>query len=246
MIYGCINVAMVRDLQREDNLRKLAVFMKMKSIYSNGCFFNATYASLSEKSDISITVLKKCIKFFIERGWCRKHGNNLVFNKIKDIDVMDREKNIFDVQYIKIKKDDTYRDVFKKLKLLLVKAIHDAFEIKKKQSKDYLITDDSVKLSAHKSAVRAYRDGRLTKLISETEKFKISNRKVGSLIKRSKSTGSRLLSYGQKVGMLKREVDVVATNIPASAVTFVEMGMGYFVSKSGTVMKQSCNVVTFL
>lgn len=168
MIKVSVNTFMLKSLQDEDRLKTLSVFIHLKSLYSNSCIFDATYANISRKSGISVSTLKRHIPYMVKYGWVYKVGNSLTFNRIKLIDNF-YVKNILK---IKVYKTDTWKGILKKLHLLFVREVYDKFEASKKPS-----SDDSKR---------------------ENKRFIISNKNVGKMINRSRSAASRLMAWGNK------------------------------------------------
>jgi hypothetical protein len=56
----------------KQELRQLAVFLKLKSIFVNSIFYDINYARISELSGLSESCLRKYIKIFIQLGWCEE------------------------------------------------------------------------------------------------------------------------------------------------------------------------------
>jgi cell division protein YceG involved in septum cleavage len=67
-------------------IRELAVLIKLKSIYVSGCVHNYSPYKLSKESDLSRNTIKKYVNFYLELGYARMDGNNLVFNKFTKIE----------------------------------------------------------------------------------------------------------------------------------------------------------------
>lgn len=240
MISVSVNTVFLASMVPDDSIRHLAVFLRLKTVFANSCIFKASYANMSRKSGISASVLKKCIPEFIERGWCRRHAGNIVFNSLGTVDSDRVRQKKFKVLGVSPK--DTYRAILRKLKLLLVRRVHDAFEFKKKQSKDFLNPGSS---RDHNRAKKAHRRGKLRNLISETEMFKISNLTVGGIISRSRSTASRLMTWGHDKCILEKKSNIRKV---APAGTMLPPGMsqeGFFKSTWGDVLRQGSNYVRF-
>ena len=67
-------------------------------------------------------------------------------------------------------------------------------------SRDYV---NPCNLSDYKAAQKAVRKYRVRRVISESEKFSMSNKSIGGLINRSASTASRLMNWGAKNNIVK-------------------------------------------
>jgi hypothetical protein len=216
-------------------MRELAVFMKLKSLYKNSCVYGFSYRTLSFKSGVSINTLKKTIKSFLDKKWCRMHNGNLVFNKIKDVDDTDE---IGVLVKFNLKKENDYKYILKVLRLSLVKACGDRFEYVKNTIRDY---KNPGNLESHKKALKAIKRWGALKLISESEKFCMSNRRIGSLFGRSKTTASLLMKFGVEngfVGLYKNYEQVKMSS------HYAEESKGYLVV-GDKVFKRKSNKIVF-
>jgi hypothetical protein len=81
-----INKIQVQDIISAGLLKEYVVFLKIKAKYPNSCFYAYTQKRLSAKTGIPLNCIRKCVKVFLERGWCRMHCNNLIFNPLKTFD----------------------------------------------------------------------------------------------------------------------------------------------------------------
>lgn len=67
-------------------IRELAVLIKLKSIYVSGCVHNYSPYKLAKESDLSRNTIKKYVNFYLELGYARMDGNNLIFTKFTKIE----------------------------------------------------------------------------------------------------------------------------------------------------------------
>lgn len=202
-----INTVFIEEMVAGDHLKQLAVFVKLKALYVNGTVYNYSYRRISEVSGISINVLKQCVNFFKEMGWCVVHGKNLLFQKIFKVDVSKTKRCLT----LEVKKSENYRDLVKRLRVLIIKGCSKRFEYIKQVTQDYKNPKHG-ELKAHKRAKKRVRECGLRD-ISETVRFSISNFKVASLIGgKSKSTASRLISWGQKNELLTKSENIKSVN----------------------------------
>lgn len=197
-----INTLLIENAIENGELKQLAVFIKLKSLFSNGCIYNYSYNRLSYISGISINVLKQCINFFKQKGWCSVHGKNLVFNKINKVDCGFQKR----LEKLVLIKKESYRDVIKRLKLIAVKSISNKFEYIKKVSRDY---NNPTKSENHKAAKRRVRKFGL-RPINENVDFSVSNYRIGKAIGgKSKSTASRLMKWACGKELVKLKTNIV-------------------------------------
>lgn len=54
-------------------------------MFRNSCIYNYNVHSLSKKSKISRTAIRRNIAIFMERKWCKMHHGNLIFRHLGDI-----------------------------------------------------------------------------------------------------------------------------------------------------------------
>ena len=225
-----INSILVEEMIKEDHLTQLAVFIKLKSLFSNGCVYNHSYKRLSVVSGISINTLKKCINFFKEKGWCRVHGKNLVFNKIFNIDG-NKEKKLIK---IRLNKTENYRELVKRLKLVVVNACAERFKYIKQLSRDYNNPQRGRGKFYQSAKKRVARIG--LKEIGENVRFSISNFKIGALIGgKSKSSASRLMKWGKDNMVLKSETNIM------NASAFLNQGSRFNGKKTGIIHSRKLN-----
>lgn len=228
-----INTNLVHDAISGDYLSELAVFLKLKSSFINSCIYRPTHRKLSEVSGVSVSKLKKCIPLFRIRGWTTVHAGNMMLAKVKDIDPI-KSKRLVDVR---IEKTDGYRDIVKKLRLALIQAKYEGFSYLKKVCCD---SNKEGRTSGKRRAlIRKYG------VLCENSRFSISNRSVGQQVRRSKATGSRLISWGKAAGLLRKERNLQRCTQVAIELTDLEQRQGFFIGNHA-VMRQRPNFIDFL
>lgn len=197
-----INISLIDKAILDGELKQLAVFIKLKSLFKNGCVYNCSYKRLSRISGISINVLKQCINFFKAKGWCRVHGKNLIFEKIKNVDFGSQKR----LEKLILIKKENYRDVIKRLKLIAVKSVSNGFEYIKKLSRDY---NEPTRLEDYKVAKAHVMKFGLSP-INENVNFSVSNYRIGKIIGgKSKSTASRLMKWASGKDLVKLTTNIV-------------------------------------
>ncbi len=88
------NIFFLQSLAEHGRLKEFAVFLHLKSLYSNSCILDYTQQTLAEKSGLPLSAVKKYVNLFISQGWCKRHFSSLVFEKISVID-QGKKKFIF-------------------------------------------------------------------------------------------------------------------------------------------------------
>lgn len=247
MIKASLNVRVIQDAVDGNFLREIAVYVKLKSLFSNSCIYRATYANISKLSGVSVSVLKECIPFFKEKGWARMHDSNMILNKVFKLD--GREKEWKQILQFKVLKSDSYKIILKRLKVLIIQGAYQRFEHVKKMWCDNTNAKTDSDLKKARKAV--FRYGPI-KPISENTRFSMSNKKIGKLLGKSKSTGSRLMKWASQSGMATVEKNFVISN-PIFEVSVFDLiasrvdnnyKKGYF-NFNGKLFKRLPNLITF-
>jgi len=81
-----ISYFLIKQMMEDKCIRELAVLIKLKSIYVSGCVHNYSPYKLSKDCDFSSNTVKKYVNFYLELGYARMDGDNLVFNKFTKIE----------------------------------------------------------------------------------------------------------------------------------------------------------------
>jgi hypothetical protein len=119
-----------------------------------------------------------------------------------------------------------------------VKACNDKFEYIKRISNDYVKPGT---LDAHKKAKAAFKRLGKINLIGESEKFSMSNKRMGSLFGRSKSTASLLMKFGRINNLVNVFANYERVNVSPH---YVDETKGYFIS-GNNVFKRKANRIVF-
>ena len=80
-----VSYYLIQEFVKFKRLRYLTVLIKLKSIYSSGCVHNYTPFKLAKSCHLSRNSVKKYVQWFLDNGFARMEGNDLVFNKFKNI-----------------------------------------------------------------------------------------------------------------------------------------------------------------
>lgn len=80
-----VSYYLIREFVNLKKLRYLTVLIKLKSIYSSGCVHNYSPYKLSKSCHISRNSVKKYVEWYLDNGFARIEGNDLVFNKFTKI-----------------------------------------------------------------------------------------------------------------------------------------------------------------
>lgn len=234
-----INESSVQDLAGKGLLKEFAYFLYLKSLYGNSCIFNYTQESLAAKANLPVSAIRKHVRVFINRGWCRIHRGNLVFLKVNSF-----LKSTTKV-YVKFQISNNVKELYDDLSLMLLK-------IKQRQFDRY------VKLKARlnnwnpkvRKAAMVYMDKFGIKerdLPSESDKLKMSMKSIAAYLG---------VSVGSAAGLIKRlRVDRRIVCVPSRTEVFWTWSKGCLKAKlehtpnsylsNGALFIVSCNSYVF-
>lgn len=156
--------------------------------------------TISMKTGISESVCQRVLRVFRREGWVWQENGMTIFKSFGDVD----NKSV--CTYKRIYKVSVGREVsvgqlIKKLRVFLVKSASDSFQYIKKKSSDYLLPKNG---KQYAKAQRSVRSGAIYSLISAEKNFAMSNRVIGGVMGKSKSTGSRLMKWAQGAGIISK------------------------------------------
>lgn len=140
-IEGCLRVNMTNVQSMADNglLKHYAVFLKLKSLNRKSIIFDYTQKKLSKVSGMSISAVRKYVKFFLENNWCRLHCGHLVFNKLHSID--SNKQKLIKV----LRTDRTIKEILTDLYLLILQKKQLQFDKFKKLKRDLSLSQNVYK-----------------------------------------------------------------------------------------------------
>lgn len=81
-----ISYFLIQQMIEDKNIRELCVLIKLKSIYVSGCVHNYSPFKLSKSCSMSRNTVKKYVNFYLNNGYARMEGKNLVFTKLSKIE----------------------------------------------------------------------------------------------------------------------------------------------------------------
>ena len=233
-----INTRGLKLLADSNLLKEFAVFLYLKSLYSNSCIFNYTQSSLAAKSKLPLSSIKSNVKLFIDSGWCRMHRGNLIFNKVKEFCHTKRiTRKRIAITNPKQILDDLYK--------LILEHAEDKFKILTKISADLLSSHPKIRRSAEKKADRLNLD--INKLPGASDLISLSMKKISqllgvsvgkaaSIIKRFKTDGSIWCVTERKV--------ITDPWIKWKPKTWLEYNTGHYYH-NGMLFKVCCNKYKF-
>jgi hypothetical protein len=119
-----VSYFLIKQMMEDKCIRELAILIKLKSIYVSGCVHNYSPYKLSKDCDFSSNTVKKYVNFYLELGYARMDGDNLVFNKFTKIEDKYKHARVninpeLPIKKISVKEDSTNpmgKGALKKLK----------------------------------------------------------------------------------------------------------------------------------
>jgi predicted transcriptional regulator len=179
------------ELMRDRNLiREYATFLCFKSKLKKSCFYGYTHNKFSSELGLSKSSVRKYIGTFIELGWCRKHGKNLMFNGRKGYRKVGYNKT-FELQ------GKTVKEIIKELYYILLKIKHSQFEKLKSVGRAVKISKNTKRLRRMEDFLEKYKIKKES-LPSKNDHLRISVNKIGELFGCSKSKASRVMNSFNK------------------------------------------------
>lgn len=235
-----INKINLIAITNSGRLKDFAAFLYLKSIYSNSCVFNYTQKSLADKSNMSIASVRKYIKSFLNSGWCKIHGKNLVFVKLNKFD-HHKKKMLF-----KFSVANNIKQIVKDLQLVILRNKQSQFNRYKQLGLD-LYTPPN--LQSYKTALKTVkrRGIDVKKLPGEKDLMTISMSKIASLL--GCSVGSaynriKELKKSNSIFCVNGRKEIIKTsNMIQVKVLLEDIPNSYY--HNGYVIAVSCNKYKF-
>lgn len=238
-----VNRGLIYSINKNGWLTHLSVFIYLKGLRKNSCIFNYNPAALSAKTGLSESSIRKYIKFFLKKGWCRMDGENLIFNKINKIGWQMCQSTC------KIN-SKTVKEIKRELYLNLIKHKVDQSkwytqtcldlqyggEIKKKQL-NRMINKWEKRTGKRFSNVKGLS---MLNEIGDKKGFKLSFRKIAQWLHVGIATAHKVINDLKKHKM----IDVMSGHIAYSE-RRLAVADGMFVSKKGNSVKVDCNRYVF-
>lgn len=189
---------------------------------------------------MSVNGVKGMVEGFIASGWCRMHGDNLVFNKLK---VFDHNKT---KALINFKIANNVKQILNDLYLLILRQKQYQFERYKKLKSDL----KSSQLRTYKKAQKKLKSlgMREKDLPGESSMFKISIGKIAELLGLSVGSASNFIKELRKKGLIWCKTNRVAMPIGVGDKIGQRAALSYGESRyyyKGLIFQVSCNEYNF-
>lgn len=183
-----VPIKIINECRDEAQLKQLADFIFIKTLYKNSCIYNASQSNLSRKTGFSRTKITKLLKTFKKNGWVRYHHNNLIF-------AWDKSKyGVFaTINFI------TQQDILNQLQLFILRNKRSQCLYANKLRKD-LNPSGYISLKDYKKAVKHDRERHYKGAICDD--FVLSTKGAARLFNCSTSSANRILLNLEKQGLI--------------------------------------------
>lgn len=236
-----INIHSLSSIGQAGHLKAFSAFLIMKSCFSNSCIYNYTQKGLAAKCGLTIGKVRKYVPFFIKMGWCRKHGKNLVFNKVKAC------HSVHKGLYIPFEVKRDIKAVFNDLTLLIFRHKQHGFERIRQIGRDI---DNSQISEGERRRLNRVLDGlglKTNNVPRGNDKMKLSIKSIADGIGVSVGSAHSLVTGWKRSGDVwcesDREVIAYCRNKRVAYMAAEECG-GFVLN--GYVIRVGCNRYDFL
>jgi len=237
-----INVVHAKELAEQGFLKEYAMFLYLKSKYRNSCIYSYSQKKLSEKFGISRSSAKKHVSLFLELGWCRMSADNLIFNKLKNIDD-NKEKRLI---YLEISTQGKVKEIVYNLRLKILQSLQDSFNTLKTVGRDILHASDTKSFTKAKKLLKKI-GVKQSSLPTENDQLKISMLYFSKMFKCSVASAHGIITSfknnGDVLCLGGLRTFVKATRNPL--IIKAALNYGGFYYKDGCIYKTECNQYIF-
>lgn len=232
-----INVNFLKDVAAEGLIEDLALFLKLKHSFKNGCFFHYTQKRLSNLSGIPVGRIRKSVPLFLKKEWCRIHGNNLCFKPFKQIDPY-KHKMIWELSL-----EGNLKDITAQLYYAILKTKQNQFDFLKKLDHDVTYPQN---FKVYKSALRKTK--KYGKNFKSSDQLKISFHTFSKWFKCSVGKAVNIIrDMAKRFGCViisHPKVQLIYTRFKCVVTPFMEKNRGCFYDGS-IIVRTPCNSYIF-
>ena len=193
--------------------KELAVFLYMKSKFTNSCLFDFNYSKASSAFGVSRTAAKKYITLFLKNGWCKIHCGNLVFKDTISVAKAEgiittnpRYDDVWKNKKTKFIKTGSIKENVNEIRVWIIRQKYKGFDFLKKASLDCkyskpLGRKQRVLFQRKLKMISRYGVSKDT-FCNVEERFFIGLKKIGSHISASTSTAYRMMKFASERGRI--------------------------------------------
>jgi len=176
----------------QKELKEYAAFCYFKYLYKNSCIYNYTSQKLAIRTKYSPSFIRKNVKLFLEKGWCRMHGNNLIFNKSTSFNKTESKIKLYDDANIK---NCSIKEIFLYFRLQIIK-LHDSKLSRFKKLRSDLKSNKILirhKAEDYADSIGLKTEAQRDTLPNETTRLKLTNKKLTKIFNCSEGTASGIV-----------------------------------------------------
>lgn len=183
-------------------LKEYAAFCYFKYLYRNGCIYNYNSQKLATKSKYSAAFIRKHVRLFLEKGWCRMHGNNLIFNKSSKFNGTTSKIKLY--EDINIKKC-SIKEILQYFYLQIIR-LHDSKLNRLKKLKSDLKSKKARirhKAEDYADSINKKTEAQRATLPDETTRLILTNKKLTRIFNCSAGKASGIVKYLELHGFIR-------------------------------------------
>jgi len=197
-----VNIYQIEHHINQKDLKEYAVFCYFKYMYKTGCIYKYNSVKLATKSKYSASFIRKHVSVFLKKGWCRMHGENLIFNKSSNFN--GSESKIKRYEKINIK-GLSIKQIIELFHLHRITLQNNRFERKKKLKLDLKSNRKYIrhKAESYAESIGIKTPSQLLKLPNEIDKLTLSNQVLRSMFNCSQGKASAIINSLSKNGFIK-------------------------------------------
>lgn len=193
--------------------KELAVFLYMKSKFTNSCLFDFNYSRASSAFGVSRTAAKKYITLFLKNGWCNIHCGNLVFKDTVSVAKAEgiitdnpRYDDVWKNKKTKFIKTGSIKENVNEIRVWIIRQKYKGFDFLKKASLDCkystpLGRKQRILYQRNLRTISRYGVSKDT-FCNVEERFLIGFKKIAKHICASKSTAYRMMKLAAERGRI--------------------------------------------
>jgi hypothetical protein len=196
----------------QKELKEYAAFCYFKYLFKNGCIYDYNSIKLATKCKYSPAFIRKNIKKFLDKGWCRMHSGNLIFNKSSHFNGQSKNINLYDE--IKTKKA-SIKDILDLFHLEVLKISNSNLDKVKKLKSELKSNKTRTRHKAedYADSIGFKTEAQRAKLPDETTKLKLSNTRLSKLFGCSSGKASGIIKRLEYLGLIKVDRKIVHKTI---------------------------------
>lgn len=236
-----ISKSLVEKAAKEDWLTTLYYYILIRKLYKKPHIYNYSFRKISRLTGVSTSVIAHHVKIILEKGLAHVHNGNLCFiSQSKVNTIFGKQKTIINLQFHKNKTKmlDELRSVIviQNLNNQLTR-ISKASEIVKKCKTSFLkLSKKEIKFLNKNGGEKQLEKG-------INRRVTLSNKKIGSLLNRSKYSGRLYQKRLNQMGIIKSKESIKIVSDVFHPEMMRYALKGYFKTKNNEFARQLSNTI---